>query len=59
MPLAYAIQKYGEENFYYEELERVEVERADEREIYWIKKFKSNNNKFGYNATAGGKRVPV
>lgn len=52
-PLYKAFQKYGTENFQIEALEEVELEKLDEREIYWIAKYDSFKN--GYNATIGGK----
>jgi group I intron endonuclease len=50
----FAINKYGEENFYVNLLEdNIETEeKAKERETYWIKLFKSDTE--GYNATSGG-----
>lgn len=49
-----AIRKYGEKNFYIELLEECSIEELNEREKYWISFFKSTNNKFGYNMSAGG-----
>ena len=49
-----AINKYGFENFDYDVIERLDEELLDEREIFWISYYKSNNNKFGYNLTDGG-----
>lgn len=51
-PLYKAFAKYGIENFYVEELENVECDKLDEREIYWIAYYDSFKN--GYNATLGG-----
>lgn len=47
-----AFEKYGLENFSAETLEEVDVERLNEREIYWIAYYNSFKN--GYNATLGG-----
>jgi group I intron endonuclease len=47
-----AMRKHGEENFYPELLERVEVEDLNDRERYWIKYYDSYYN--GYNSTLGG-----
>lgn len=47
-----AMRKYGEENFYPELLEKVEVENLNDRERYWIKYYDSYYN--GYNSTLGG-----
>ena len=46
------MRKYGEENFYSELLEQVEVEDLNDRERYWIKYYDSYYN--GYNSTLGG-----
>ena len=47
-----AIRKYGEENFYIELLEEVDVKDLNTKEIYWIKHYNSYYN--GYNSTLGG-----
>lgn len=47
-----AIRKYGEDNFYIELLEEVEIDSLNEREKYWINFYDSYNN--GYNSTLGG-----
>ena len=49
-----ALLKYSIEDFKEEVLEEVEKEKLNEREIYWISFFKSNDRKFGYNIGAGG-----
>lgn len=51
--LCAAIVKYGEANFTVEEIEKCPLDELDQREIYWIKKYDSQN--CGYNITAGGK----
>lgn len=48
-----AIKKYGEENFWYELLEK-QIQNYDEKEIYWIKKYDSQVPN-GYNVAPGGK----
>ena len=50
-----AIKKYGEENFWYELLEK-QIQNYDEREIFWIKEYNSQVPN-GYNITPGGKGV--
>lgn len=47
-----AMRKHGEENFYPELLEQVEIENLNNRERYWIKYYDSYYN--GYNSTLGG-----
>lgn len=54
-----AIRKYGEDNFEFLILEKIEHENlAFDRESYWISEYKSNIQKygdqFGYNLTDGG-----
>lgn len=51
--LCAAILKYGEENFTVEAIEFCPQDQLDEREIYWIKQY--NSQEEGYNITAGGK----
>lgn len=51
-PLYKAIKKYGIENFSIKQLEECPVEKATDKEKYWIEKFNTYNN--GYNATLGG-----
>ena len=54
-PIHRAIRKYGEDNF---EIEVIQVldspEELKELEKYYIKEYKTNNRKFGYNMTEGG-----
>lgn len=47
-----AFAKYGIDNFSAETLEAVDVEKLNEREIYWIAYYDSFKN--GYNLTLGG-----
>lgn len=49
-----ALKKYGVENFSFEIIEECDAEVLNEREIYWISVFNSNNPQFGYNLTKGG-----
>jgi group I intron endonuclease len=44
----------GEESFLYEVVEYCSIEKLDEREKYYIKKYKTKNPKYGYNMTDGG-----
>lgn len=50
-----AIKKYGEENFIFEILELCSIEELNNREIYYIDKFKTYGD--GYNMTTGGDGV--
>jgi group I intron endonuclease len=54
--LQYSWLKNGENNFLFYIIEKCEnVESIlNEREIFWINKFKANNPDFGYNLTIGG-----
>lgn len=55
-----ARKKYGPDSFSYTVLERFTgtsnevAERLNEREIYWIAFYKSNDKRNGYNLTVGG-----
>lgn len=52
-PLYRAMNKYGIDNFYIEEVERCKSPNdLSDREIYWIEAFDTYRN--GYNATYGG-----
>ena len=54
-PLYKAFQKYGIENFSFEILEECTKEELDEKEMFYIAKYKSTQKEFGYNMTEGGK----
>ena len=47
-----AIQKYGKENFEVTTLEKCDVEKLNDREIYYINKYNTFGD--GYNLTKGG-----
>lgn len=49
-----AIRKYGIDAFSFSIVEQCKKEKLDEREVFWISFYQSNNKKFGYNLTAGG-----
>lgn len=51
-PLYSAMRKYGENNFFVEQIEECSDAKLSEREKYWIQKY--NTYKNGYNATLGG-----
>jgi group I intron endonuclease len=51
-----AIRKYGKDNFTFEViLQAFDIEALNNFEIHFIKFYQSNNKKFGYNITEGGK----
>jgi len=52
-----AFLKYGEENFNFYILEECEEEKLNEREIFLISFYKTNQRDFGYNLTDGGEGV--
>lgn len=53
-----AIKKYGWDTFKHEILfENISKDEAEEREIYLIKKYRSNDPRYGYNIENGGKTV--
>lgn len=56
-PIYRAIRKYGLENFSFEVVEECEISELNEKEIYWIEFYDSNNDKKGYNLTKGGDAV--
>ena len=49
-----AIKKYGKENFTKEILEYCTQEQLNEKEIYWIEKFKAVEDPNFYNIIIGG-----
>lgn len=53
-PIYKAFRKYGLENFSFEVLEEAEQSKLNEKEIFYIKIYRSNEKKFGYNLTDGG-----
>ena len=51
-----AINKYGEDNFIFEQIDLTNTQKElDEKERYWIKYYNSNNKNHGYNLDSGGK----
>lgn len=52
-----AFNKYGIENFTFEEVEQVDNSNLDEREKYWIEYYDSYFN--GYNSTFGGRATQL
>lgn len=50
----HSIRKYGLDNFSFEVIEQCSIDELNEKEIYWIHFYQSNDNRFGYNLTSGG-----
>lgn len=48
------MDKYGTDNFVFEEIEEATEELLDEREKFWISYYDSSNPQKGYNLTIGG-----
>ena len=56
---AKALRKYGFESFSFEQIdEGINKIDLSEKEIYWIKFYKSQNPTFGYNTSNGGESGP-
>lgn len=53
-PLYKAFKKYGIENFDFEVVEECIAEQLNDKEIFYIKHFKSSTDEWGYNLTFGG-----
>ena len=53
--LQYAWNKYGEASFVFYVVEECSIDMLDEREKYYIAKFLSDNDEFGYNIESGGR----
>lgn len=49
-----AWDQYGEENFIFDTIEECKENKLNEREIFWISYYNSNDPKYGYNLTEGG-----
>jgi group I intron endonuclease len=54
--LQHAWNKYGEQNFTFETIEKCEVSILPQRESYWVEYHKSNNDIFGYNLMIVGRK---
>ncbi len=54
LALQNAVNKYRIENFEVSILESCEPELLNEREVFYINQFQSNNRKYGYNLSSGG-----
>ena len=53
-PLYKAIRKYGLKNFSFQVIEECTIKELNQKEIYWIAYYHSNDKKYGYNLTEGG-----
>ena len=51
-----SVKKYGITNFEFKILEYVEINKLDEREIYWINYYESTSRSKGYNIEGGGRK---
>lgn len=51
--------KFGENNFKFEIIEKCNDNDLDIREVYYINLLSSNNDKYGYNLTSGGCKFKV
>lgn len=51
-----AWDKYGEQSFSFSTIEECEEEKTDEREIFYISRYRTANDKYGYNHELGGMR---
>lgn len=49
-----AWNKFGEENFTFTVIEECQQEKADEKEVYWIRFYNSTDKTKGYNLESGG-----
>lgn len=49
-----AVNKYGIENFDFYVLEECDTSEMNDREIYWISYYQTNNKEYGYNLSRGG-----
>lgn len=52
-----ALRKYGFDSFEFSILEECTEDKLNDKEIFWINKFQSNNREYGYNTTNGGDGV--
>lgn len=51
-----AMNKYGRDNFTIETVDTaISKDELNNKEIYWINEYKSNNRNYGYNIAGGGK----
>lgn len=49
-----AVRKYGASNFEYEIVEVCTLAQADDREMYWIRRLRATDKRYGYNTSIGG-----
>ena len=54
-----SFNKYGEDAFVFEVLEYCDKTKLNTLERYYIRKFKTNQRRFGYNQTDGGDNPPL
>lgn len=58
-PLYKSMKKYGNDNFYIEILEECLEHELDEKEKFYIEKYKSRDKEIGYNIKKGGEGGPI
>jgi len=54
-----SVEKYGVNNFQFSVVEFIPIKMLERRERFWILKFKSNQQRFGYNKTSGGEKTEL
>lgn len=52
--LQWSWNKHGEDNFIIEVIECCDINKLNNKEIYWIKHYKATDSNFGYNMQSGG-----
>lgn len=59
LPFYKDVRKYSIDNFEFEILEECLLSELNEKEIFWIKKLKACDSKFGYNIQTGGQKTGI
>ncbi len=57
--LQFAVNKYGIENFDFSIIEKCDKSELNDKEMYWIRQFNSNDSNCGYNKTSGGNQTEL
>lgn len=58
-PLSSAFRKYGLAHFSFSIIELCPKNELDTKEMFYIKKYKATDRKYGYNITSGGHNSPI